>query len=305
MSKISDSREKTNKLIIGGLSGIISRTLTAPLELAKIRQQNNQVSTANFSLYKMIKKEGFFSLWKGNYANCIRIFPQNAINYAIYSELTKHNNSVFTSLFAGSVSGAISIASIYPFENARTRLSLQSSGNNAIYNGLIDVFKKTPLSSLYQGLKTSIIGFTPYNAIMFGSNKLLHNMFNTYINCDDMLSINNKTSNRNGYREKINTIYKNYGSFIIGGLAGTIALTITYPTDLLRRRQQIIGLYNSTKTNTNTNTNNKSLKYIVREIIKDEGIIGLYRGIIPAYIKIFPSIALSFYCYDIFENLLQ
>ena len=30
-------------------------------------------------------------------------------------------------------------------------------------------------------------------------------------------------------------------NFVLGGLAGTIAVTLTYPTDLIRRKLQMVG----------------------------------------------------------------
>ena len=61
-------------LLIGGISGIVSRTITAPLELWKIQQQNYFIPNSTFR--DVLQKEGMRYLWKGNYANCIRIFPQ-------------------------------------------------------------------------------------------------------------------------------------------------------------------------------------------------------------------------------------
>ena len=75
-------------LVVGGLSGVISRTLTAPLELYKIQRQNAFIP--NSTIRDVLKKEGIKYLWKGNGTNCIRVFPQTAINYGIF-EFCKQN----------------------------------------------------------------------------------------------------------------------------------------------------------------------------------------------------------------------
>ena len=72
-----------NDFVIGGLSGIVSRTLTAPLELYKIQRQNTFMP--NSTIREVIEKEGIRHLWKGNGVNSLRIFPQSAINFCIYS----------------------------------------------------------------------------------------------------------------------------------------------------------------------------------------------------------------------------
>ena len=74
-------------LFIGGIAGIISRTSTAPLELLKIQRQNNYIPHS--TLKDVIKIEGLRHLWKGNAINCVRIFPQYAINFAVFEKAKK------------------------------------------------------------------------------------------------------------------------------------------------------------------------------------------------------------------------
>ena len=71
-------------LFVGGTSAIIARTFTAPLELCKIQKQNFFVP--NTTLRDVIKKEGITYLWKGNGINCLRAFPQFAINLAVFEK---------------------------------------------------------------------------------------------------------------------------------------------------------------------------------------------------------------------------
>ena len=100
-------------LLIGGISGIVSRTITAPLELWKIQQQNYFIPNSTFR--DVLQKEGMRYLWKGNYANCIRIFPQYSINYALFRKI---DNTINNKLISGIVSGSCSIGIIYPLEDS-------------------------------------------------------------------------------------------------------------------------------------------------------------------------------------------
>ena len=273
-------------LFIGGVSGAISRTVTAPFELSKIQKQNKFLK--NTSLLSVIKNEGFFSLWKGNGTNVIRIFPQMSINYSIcellrndilkpykYSQYTIYNQKIIMTdnlinFISGAVSGSISMATIYPLENIRSRLALQN--NKTEYKGIIDVIQKTKIKNLYGGLKMSLIGFSPYNAFNF--------MF--YFHYKEIL-------------KKINPNNNNANYMIAGGLSGISAITITYPTDLIRRRLQIQGM------------NELVPKYngildVIQKIYSKEGIIGLYRGLLPCYLKIFPAISIQFYMIEILKS---
>ena len=75
-------------LMIGGIAGALSRTLTAPLELNKIQKQNHFMP--NSTIKDVLRKEGVRYLWKGNGVNCMRVFPQYAINYTVYRNVLKH-----------------------------------------------------------------------------------------------------------------------------------------------------------------------------------------------------------------------
>jgi hypothetical protein len=163
---------------------------------------------------------------------------------------------------SGTAAGLVSMTAIYPLENIRSRLSLQT--NNDHYKGVLDVLKKTKTRELYNGLRMSLLGFTPYNALNF----TFYNMFKT-----------------KSEKIKINDFIK---QLLCGGLAGCFAVSITYPTDLIRRRLQLQGF------------DERVPKYdgiidSVKKIYKAEGIVGYYRGLMSCYMKIFPALAVQFY----------
>jgi len=252
--------------IIGGISGALSRTVTAPIELAKIQSQNKYMPNSNFR--SVINCEGIIGLWKGNFTNCIRIMPQNAINFTIYEYMANNNrllnissNKTLANFYSGSIAGMTAMTITYPLENARSRLCLQSNKNH--YRNLLDVFKKTPITHLYRGLRMSIIGFTPYNAINF-------TMYNEY-------------------KKFTNNV------IISGGLAGMTALSITYPTDLIRRRLQLQGF-------TKDVPKYDGIIDCVRKIIKNDGILGLYRGLFFGYMKCVPAVAIQFWFFEIMKE---
>ena len=73
-------------------------------------------------------------------------------------------------------------------------------------------------------------------------------------------------------------------NLILGGIAGTCAVSITYPTDLIRRRRQIQIL----------NDQLGSYKGLIENLYSKEGVKGFYRGLKTTYYKVIPSTALSF-----------
>jgi solute carrier family 25 phosphate transporter 23/24/25/41 len=257
-------------LLIGGIAGIVSRTCTAPIELTIMQKQNKYLP--NTTLREVLKNEGIRGLWKGNYVNSLRIFPQMAINYYTYKKtqnILEHKiyNTNLLNFISGTSAGLVSMISIYPLENIRSRLSLQT--NNDHYNGVIDIIKKTKITQLYNGLRMSLIGFTPYNALNFTFYNILKTKSEKY---------------------EMNSFIK---QILCGGLAGSSAVSITYPTDLIRRRLQLQGF------------DPKVPKYdgiidCIKKIYKYEGLLGFYRGLLSCYIKIFPALSIQFY---VIENL--
>ena len=265
-------KDSHKNLIIGGSAGIVSRTLTAPLELYKIQSMNKYMP--NSTLRDVIKKEGIRYLWKGNFTNCVRVFPQMAINYSFYSYFNKNIpvifgkdkiNDTLNHLISGACAGAIAMASIYPFDNIRGRLSLQT--NKQHYDGIFDAFRKTPLRELYGGIRLSVMGFAPYNALSY----TFYNKYKTEFSKLD--------------------IAKEYPSFVhlmSGGMSAVSAITLTFPTELVRRRLQLQGFDpNVPKYN--------GIVDAIKKIVKSEGICGLYRGLRACYIKLFPTFALQFW----------
>jgi len=115
-------------ILIGGLSGVISRTATSPLELYKIQRQNPYMPDS--TIRAVLRKEGIRYLWKGNGTNCARVFPQTGINYAVFEVLRQRmlypiENEDIRNLLAGAAGGSTSLICTYALETIRSRLCLE------------------------------------------------------------------------------------------------------------------------------------------------------------------------------------
>ena len=119
-----------NEFFIGGMAGVISRSAVAPLELLRVQRQAHFIP--NSTLKDVYNKEGIRFFWKGNLANCSRIFPQMAINYAVFKNTQKINQKIFpdkkhiSNFFSGALAGSTSMAITYPLETTKTYLSSDS-----------------------------------------------------------------------------------------------------------------------------------------------------------------------------------
>lgn len=245
---------------ISSIASMISKTTSAPVELWRIQRQNSFIPHS--SLRAVIKKEGIRYLWKGNGVNLAKGIPQYSLNYALFKEF---NDTVDNRLISGVISGSCSIGVIYPLETTRTFLSLQTNKNK--YNGIFDVIKKNKYNNLYRGFSMSLFGFGTFSGLLFS------------------------------FQNTINEKHPNLTP-ISGGIASIGALTLSYPTDLLRRRMQLQNFDKSVPYY-------KNYRDLVKKVYKNEGIYGFYRGLFPNYCKSFVQWSVHFYILHLLESLLK
>jgi len=179
--------------LIGGVSAAVSKTIVAPIERVKLLLQVQDASTTikpedryngiGDCFQRVIKEQGFASLWRGNLANVIRYFPTQALNFAFkdfYKKaLNPYNPKEQPGMFfigncaSGGAAGATSLTVVYPLDFARTRLAADvGSGGEREFTGLVDcimkIFKKDGPPGLYRGFGISVVGIVAYRASYFG-----------------------------------------------------------------------------------------------------------------------------------------
>ena len=149
----SSSSKSLKTFISGGLAGCVAKTLVAPIDRAKILRQVHSHHYENYgifeSFYRIVQKEGFLALYKGNRAQMLRIFPYAAMqftSYETYKNLNKkifHNthDNLFNSLACGSLAGMTAVTCTYPLDVIRSRLAFQYTGEH-VYSGIADSIKK-------------------------------------------------------------------------------------------------------------------------------------------------------------------
>ena len=212
--------ENITNFIYAGTAGIISRTITSPLERLKILYQNKSDIKFNIvhDLHHLQKNEGFFSMLNGNGINCLRIFPESAIRYSSFNICKKYFeehdiNPNVNYFLSGSLSGIISSSIIYPLETIRSKLSAQS--NNNLYNGILDctikTYKTGGIPQFYKGCSVTLLGMIPFQGTNFLTYQYLKNNYtNTTVNL-----------------------------LTFGCISGITSVSVSYPFDVIKRRLQL------------------------------------------------------------------
>jgi len=128
---------------------------------------------------------------------------------------------------------------------------------------------------LYRGLVATAMGVAPYVGINFAAYEALRGV----------ITPPGKTS-----------VWR---KLTCGALAGSISQTLTYPFDVLRRKMQVVGMGQGA-----LGYKYKGALEALGDIIRTEGIKGLYRGLWPNLLKVAPSIATSFFTYEMVKEFL-
>ncbi|XP_049849029.1 uncharacterized protein LOC126317096 [Schistocerca gregaria] len=302
MSVIYDQEKSTSvwwgtaskTLLAGGIAGIASRTIVAPLERIKIIFQTQgsppMYTGIVHALKKIFNEEGISGYFKGNGVNCIRIFPTSSLQFYFFETYKtialKHFHdqqdlNPVQRLFAGGAAGISTLLIVYPFEFIRCRLALQKT---KIYSGmwdcLVSTMRKEGYLSIYKGLWPSILGVVPYVGMDFAVYETLK-------------QYSNKQSDGS---------LKNIIILANGAIAGTIAQTISYPLDLIRRKFQIQGFESEI---VERNVYYTGVWDAVKKIYVKEGFLGFYKGLLLNFIKLVPAISVSFFVYEKMKILLK
>ncbi|KAI1013066.1 hypothetical protein LB503_002039 [Fusarium chuoi] len=284
----------------GGVAGAVSRTVVSPLERLKILMQIQSVGRDAYklsvgkALSKMWKEEGWRGFMRGNGTNCIRIVPYSAVQFSSYNFYKRNifesypgaDLAPITRLICGGIAGITSVFLTYPLDIVRTRLSIQSAsfaelGNRpdklpGMWTTLVQMYKtEGGMSALYRGIVPTVAGVAPY----VGLNFMVYESVRKYLTPEG-------EQNPNATRK-----------LLAGAISGAVAQTCTYPFDVLRRRFQI-------NTMSGMGYQYKGIADAIRVIVMQEGIKGLYKGIVPNLLKVAPSMASSWLSFEMTRDFL-
>merc|ERR1711959_879963 len=266
---------------LGGVSGAVSKTFTAPIERVKLLIQTQDANplirsgevpryTGIVNCFQRINAEqGFGAFWRGNFTNCIRYFPTQAFNLSFKDTIKKmfpkyNAKTQFAQFFAvnmasGGMAAAGSLCIVYPLDYARTRLASDVGGGKKTFNGLLDCLKKTaagPMGpmGLYAGFGVSLAGIIPFRGFQLGA-------------FDTIVGLNPWKSDK-GILGMVSTFASAQTAIIAG--AG-----ISYPFDTVRRRLQMQAELPPEK-----HINNGTFDCL-KKIAAEEGIAaGVYKGFV-------------------------
>ncbi|XP_039540670.1 calcium-binding mitochondrial carrier protein SCaMC-3 isoform X3 [Pimephales promelas] len=278
------------QLMAGAVAGSVSRTGTAPLDRLKVFMQVHGQSSEKGNVWRglraMVKEGGLAALWRGNGINVLKIAPETAIKFLAYEQikcLMRGGKEVGTlkvqeRFVAGSLAGATAQTIIYPMEVLKTRLTLRKTGQ---YSSAADCAKqillKEGLLAFYKGYLPNILGIIPYAGIDLAVYETL----------------------KNAWLQRHTEGSPDPGVLVLVG-CGTVSSTCgqlaSYPLALVRTRMQAQASVKGAP--------QMSMLTLFRNIVAQDGVVGLYRGIAPNFLKVIPAVSISYVVYEHMRSLI-
>ena len=169
-------------VIAGGTSGAIAKTVTAPLERAKLVSQAGVTSNFLRIMKNVVKVEGWQGLWRGNMANVIRVVPNKGVllmcsdmyKESVLRALPEVGGAAISSI-AGGLAGLTAVLLTYPLELVRTRMAYRicdaasCEAYASVWGTLRAVFASGGPIGLYAGVGMTLVGTLPFEGIKFGA----------------------------------------------------------------------------------------------------------------------------------------
>ncbi|KMT18414.1 hypothetical protein BVRB_2g025610 isoform A [Beta vulgaris subsp. vulgaris] len=242
---------------------------------------------------RIMHEEGVRAFWKGNLVTIAHRLPYSSVSFYSYEryknilqsfpglESTSENLSahIFVRLAGGFLAGVTAAAATYPLDLVRTRLACQT--NVTYYKGighaLHTICKEEGPLGLYKGLGPTLLSVGPNIAISFSVYETLRSHWQLKRPQDSTVLV----------------------SLACGSISGVASSTAIFPIDLVRRRMQLEGAGGRAR------VYDTGLFGTFGRIMRAEGLKGLYRGILPEYYKVVPSVSIVFLTYETMKKLLS
>ncbi|KAL6498828.1 Mitochondrial adenine nucleotide transporter adnt1 [Orobanche gracilis] len=214
------------------------------------------------------------------------------VNFAEEAKLSKEDirptryqvYSICRSLVAGGVAGGVSRTAVAPLERLKILLQVQNPHNikyNGTVQGLKYIWRTEGLRGLFKGNGTNCARIVPNSAVKFFSyeqaSKGILYMYQQQTGNDDA---------------QLTPVLR----LAAGACAGIIAMSATYPMDMVRGRLTV--------QTEKSPYQYRGMFHALSTVLREEGFRALYKGWLPSVIGVVPYVGLNFAVYESLKDYL-
>ncbi|XP_060658854.1 mitochondrial 2-oxodicarboxylate carrier-like [Drosophila nasuta] len=292
---ISPGKQAAFQVLSGASAGFLEVCLMQPLDVVKTRMQLQANPSAGSSevIYngvldcfaKMYRQEGILSFWKGLLPPILAETPKRAIKFLVF-EQTRHffqfgsaKPTPLSFSLAGMTAGVLEAFVVNPFEVVKvTQQADRTKKLRTSYSVAREIIKSEGFGKrgLLKGVTATVGRNGVFNTVYFGFYHTVKNMV---------------PKSENASWEFVRKI-------IIGFTAGTLGCLFNTPFDVAKSRiQGPQPVPNEIKYEGTFRT--------ISIVYREEGIRGLYKGLLPKVMRLGPGGAIMLLTFDyVYEYLL-
>ncbi|KAF9934703.1 hypothetical protein BGZ65_003627 [Modicella reniformis] len=311
-------------MIAGGVAGITAKTVIAPLDRIKILFQVSSPQYEKYAgtltgVYKagrdIQRTVGLRGLFQGNSATVLRIFPYAAIKFMAYEQYrsllmpTRRDETSFKKLIAGSLADLIRVrlayeskatsymnlvGKIYNEPAAHQSRVATATAATATGTGVTSWIPTFRISNFYRGFNCSVVGMIPYAGVSFFTHDVMQEFCRNHIHWTLKPHQNRGLPDING--DYVRPELRTTAELACGGIAGAVAMTASYPFEIVRRKMQVAGALDPRAFVGMWDT--------AKRVYLSKGPRGFFVGLSIGYLKVTPMVAVSFTAYEKMKTLL-
>nr|GMC53927.1 probable mitochondrial adenine nucleotide transporter BTL1 [Ipomoea batatas] len=292
---------EVREFLSGALAGAMTKAVLAPLETIRTRMVVGIGSKSiGQSFIQVVEQQGWQGLWAGNMVNMVRIVPTQAIELGTFEwvkramtasqekwketggpKLEIGDISINFSLnwlspvaVAGAAAGVVSTLACHPLEVLKDRLTISPEIYPNLSIAVNKIYKDGGVGALYAGIAPTLVGMLPYSTCYYF---MYETVKKSYCQAKSKESLNRAEM------------------LIIGALSGLTASTISYPLEVARKRLMVGALQGKCPPH---------MAAALSEIVREQGVKGLYRGWGASCLKVMPSSGITWMFYEAWKDIL-
>ena len=283
---------KYTRFLMGGGAGMAATCFVQPLDLVKTRMQMSGVGggarehkTAFHALVNIAKKEGPMSLYNGLSAGLLRQATYTTARLGIFTSLMDsfkkpdENISFAKKCVFGMIAGGSGAFIGTPAELALIRMTSdgrlpknEQRGYKNVFDALFRVIKEEGVLTLWRGCLPTVTRAIFVNAAQLAT----YSQFKQYL-----LSLKYFEDN----------VFCHFCASMVSGLATTWA---SLPPDIVKTRIQSMKYIDG-------KPEYKGGVDVLMKVVRNEGVLALWKGFTPCYLRIGPHTVLTFIFLEQFQ----
>ncbi|XP_063989521.1 probable mitochondrial glutathione transporter SLC25A40 isoform X2 [Diachasmimorpha longicaudata] len=255
-------------------NGLMDHLCSCNGKLPNWMRENGKFNGTLDAFVKIGRSEGVFSLWSGLSPTLVLAVPATIVYFVSYEQLRlhlkdnynrrfpkkepPHDQPAWIPVIAGATARVWAATLVSPLELIRTKMQSQKLSYSEMGQALKTVVEYSGIPGLWMGLSSTLLRDVPFSAIYWFNYETIKSWFPS---AQHTFTFN----------------------LAAGATAGSVAALITLPFDVVKTHRQI-EMGNPERSGKTAN--------VLKRIYQQNGIRGLYTGLIPRLVKVAPACAI-------------